>query len=172
MYQVVGLQALAEAQHDDKRTSQNLTADAAGLPDATELTLAIGRSGQSPSMGCTPLRCVPESCEVVPFGKVGTAAEARLVPAEDEAPGAKAALSASDRRLLTVERSVYRRARLARACRIAYCAKSVSSTLQAHSHLTTSMSPRGYPSGSTSGVDGVALCCAPISEPWTGQSRR
>lgn len=68
-------------------------------------------------------------------------------------------------RCVTSVRSLYSRTRAERACRIAYCCSVstcrplVSAYIAARTQLTTSMSPRGYPSGSTSAVSVEAPCC-------------
>ena len=72
----------------------------------------------------------------------------------DEGPVRKALARALGRRLLTVLRSVVRRARAARACRMAYYDESGPPSDQP----TISISPLGYPSGSTREVEASDPC--------------
>ena len=103
----------------------SLTASAAGLPPATVLTLASGRSGQvsgsskpfAPAALEAPLLrplVADDDPFDVPFGR-GSVDDSKGPPPEEKAPS-----SADASRRTTSARSFLSRARAARACRIEY----------------------------------------------------
>lgn len=106
-----------------------LTASEAGLPAATVLTLASGRSGQvsgrskplaALDVEAPLLRPLADDPFDVPFGR-GSEADVAVDSKDPPPPDEKAPSSADAKRRTTSLRSFLSRASAARACRIEYC---------------------------------------------------